>query len=491
MSYKPTNVVIRVADLSKRYALFQSPMDRVRQSVDLHVRRLLRRQQPIRRNEFDALKHVSFAVERGETVGIVGRNGSGKSTLLQLICGTLTPTSGEVEVHGRIAALLELGAGFNPDYTGRENVFLNAAILGLSRKEAEGKLGDILAFADIGQFIDQPVKTYSSGMFVRLAFATAINTDPDILIVDEALAVGDEAFQRKCFARLRQIQNDGATILFVSHSAQSVIELCDRAILLDDGELLMQGDPKAVTSQYQRLVHAPPEKADAIRADIRLLETESTQELPESINEGAMSKELVATTRQSGAVLLSHPDIALQFEAFEDSIRPESTITYSERGAKISNVRIVNSNNELCNILVQGQTYYYCYKVTFESRQRDVSFAMLLKTVTGLEISGEWSHLAGEGLSFEAGEAAEVRFPFTNRMLQGTYFANAGVFSHAEGDFVQLHRVIDAVMFKVAPYPEPQRYFGIVTSRDRNSTKHVEVQRVEAFSFPKRADQSL
>lgn len=259
---------IEVRGVSKRYALFSSPAERLRRSAAVRVRRLLGQAYPSNGSEFAALDFVSFEIGRGETVGIVGRNGSGKSTLLQIICGTLSPTSGTVRVNGRIAALLELGSGFNPEYTGRDNVFLNSAILGASEEETRARMDQILDFADIGRFIDQPVKTYSSGMYVRLAFATAINAQPDILIVDEALAVGDEAFQRKCFARLRQIQEQGATILFVSHNAQSVISLCSRAILLDQGQMLMEGAPKEVTAQYQRLVHARKEDAEGIRQSI-------------------------------------------------------------------------------------------------------------------------------------------------------------------------------------------------------------------------------
>ena len=191
-------------------------------------------------------------MNKGETLGIIGRNGSGKSTLLQIICGILLATSGRVEVNGKVSALLELGAGFNPEYTGRQNVYIKGSILGLTTKAIEARFDDIMAFADIGDFINQPVKTYSSGMAVRLAFAVAISVDPDILIVDEALAVGDAAFQRKCFARIKHIQESGSTILFVSHGAGTVIELCSRALLLEKGELIASGSPKQVISHYHR-----------------------------------------------------------------------------------------------------------------------------------------------------------------------------------------------------------------------------------------------
>ena len=219
-----SEIAISVADVSKRYQIYDAPSDRLKQMLTRARKQYFR--------EFSALKNISFEVRKGETVGIIGRNGSGKSTLLQIICGTLNPTGGTLHTRGRIAALLELGAGFNPDFTGRENVYMNAAILGLSKLEIEQRFDDIAAFADIGEFIEQPVKSYSSGMSVRLAFAVAINVDAQILIIDEALSVGDELFQRKCFSRIEAIRAQGATILFVSHSGGTIIELCDRAILL-------------------------------------------------------------------------------------------------------------------------------------------------------------------------------------------------------------------------------------------------------------------
>jgi len=231
-----------------------------------------RTQPPNFHREFWALKDVSLDIKKGESVGIVGRNGSGKSTLLQVICGTLAPTGGSVENCGRVAALLELGSGFNPEFTGRENVYVNAAVFGLGEEEVDARFGDIAAFADIGEFIEQPVKTYSSGMVVRLAFAVAINADPEILIVDEALSVGDELFQRKCFSRIEAIRKNGATILFVSHSGNAIVELCDRAVLLDAGEKLAIGEPKHIVGHYQKLLYAPSDKRDAIRGQIRQMD---------------------------------------------------------------------------------------------------------------------------------------------------------------------------------------------------------------------------
>lgn len=244
-------VAIRVANLSKCYQIYADPRDRLKQSIYPRLQRLAGLAAKQYHRDFWALRDVSFEVRRGETVGIVGKNGSGKSTLLHLIVGTHAPTSGEVEVNGRITALLELGSGFNPQFTGRENVFLNAAIWGLTRQQTAERFDEIAAFADIGDFIDQPVQTYSSGMFLRLAFAVQVCLDPDILVVDEALAVGDAYFVHRCFHRIRQMKEAGKTILFVSHDTASVNNLCDRAIWISEGRVRLDGFPEEVTARYR------------------------------------------------------------------------------------------------------------------------------------------------------------------------------------------------------------------------------------------------
>lgn len=229
------DIAIRVQNISKCYHIYDRPHDRLKQSLFSKLQRFIRTQPKQYHREFWALKNISFEVQRGETVGIIGRNGSGKSTLLQLICGIIHPTGGTLHTEGRVAALLELGSGFNPEFTGRENVYMNAAVLGLSREETDARFDEISAFADIGDFIEQPVKTYSSGMYVRLAFAVNVHVDADILIVDEALAVGDSFFQAKCMSRMKKIVESGSTILFVSHDINSIKALCERTLWIDNG----------------------------------------------------------------------------------------------------------------------------------------------------------------------------------------------------------------------------------------------------------------
>jgi ABC-type polysaccharide/polyol phosphate transport system ATPase subunit len=243
-------VAIRVRDLSKCYQIYNRPADRLKQFIVPRVQRLIGGRPSTYFNDFWALSKVSFEVKKGETVGVIGRNGSGKSTLLQIVCGTLNPTSGDVQVNGRIAALLELGAGFNPEFTGRENVHMNGALLGLSAEQIDSRFADIAKFAEIGSFIEQPVKTYSSGMFVRLAFAVAVHTDPAILIVDEALSVGDIAFQNKCMQKIKDLKERGTSILFVSHDLSTVQIVCDRVIWLQQGQLMQQGDAVSVCQEY-------------------------------------------------------------------------------------------------------------------------------------------------------------------------------------------------------------------------------------------------
>jgi lipopolysaccharide transport system ATP-binding protein len=244
------DIAIRVNNLSKRFEIYDEPRDRLKQFVLPRLQSLAGQTSKQYYREFWALKDVSFEIKKGETVGIIGRNGSGKSTLLQMICGTLNPTSGSIQTNGRIAALLELGSGFNPEFSGRENVYMNASVLGLSNEEIDARYDDIAAFADIGDFIKRPVKTYSSGMMVRLAFSVAIHVDPNILIVDEALSVGDAYFQAKCANMIQSIISKGATVLFVSHDTASVKSLCNRALLLDSGHSQFMGDVNTVVEKY-------------------------------------------------------------------------------------------------------------------------------------------------------------------------------------------------------------------------------------------------
>ena len=261
-----SDVAIRISNLSKCYEIYEAPSDRLKQFLLPRLRRLIGKPPKQYFREFWALKDVSFEVKKGETIGIIGRNGGGKSTLLQMICGTLNPTGGSIETNGRIAALLELGSGFNPEFTGRENVYMNASVLGLQREEIDARFSDIVAFADIGEFIEQPVKTYSSGMMVRLAFAVIAHVDADILVVDEALAVGDAFFTQKCMRFLRTFMKTG-TILFVSHDTGAVVNLCNAAVLLNHGQVVQTGAPKDVIGHYLATLYEESQAIDGAASE--------------------------------------------------------------------------------------------------------------------------------------------------------------------------------------------------------------------------------
>lgn len=399
---------LRVNNVSKTYLSYAKPEDRLKQFL-FPGRKLYR--------EFHALSGVSFSVGKGEMVGIVGANGSGKSTLLQIICGTLSPSAGEVAVSGRLSALLELGAGFNPDFTGRENIWLYARVLGFPENEIRAKFDKIVEFSGIADHLDQPVRTYSSGMYVRLAFSVAVATDPDILVVDEALSVGDEAFQRKCFSRIEEIKSRGATILLVSHSASTVVETCDRAILLDGGEKLMEGPPRRVMSAYHKLIFSPADKRSLVREGIKGAPASAPQEAASS---------------------------------FVPGMTPESRVVYEPDGAEITGIRLTDEDENDANLLTLRRRYILTYRVKFFETAFKPRFGMMIKTTAGTELAGMGAE-EDELEIIEAGSEAVVKFTFQCLMLPGTYFINCGCSAVKNGERVFLHRIVDALMLKTLP----------------------------------------
>ena len=312
-------IAISLNNVSKCFKRYARPVDRLKEILFPNKSYA---------QEFWALRDISFEIMKGETMGIIGRNGAGKSTLLQLICGTLTPTSGEVQVNGRVSALLELGAGFNPEFTGRENVYMNGAIMGLSKTEVSERFDNVAAFADIKDFIDQPVKTYSSGMYVRLAFASAIHVDPDILIVDEALAVGDMFFQAKCMARMRRMMESGVTVLFVSHDTISVKGLCQRGVFLENGELKKIGKASDVVATYISLVHG-----------------DMNQELKLQVEDNKDKSERSKKAKKDNQVV-SNSVISKIFVSTDQEMEfAEGYHRYGEGGAKVLDIKLLDSHN--------------------------------------------------------------------------------------------------------------------------------------------------
>lgn len=459
MSFEPA---VSCRDLGKRYDVYQKPHHRLLELVGGGARA----------RSFWALRHVSLNVMPGETVGIVGRNGSGKSTLLQMLCGTLEPTEGELQVRGRVAALLELGAGFNPEFTGRENALLNGTLLGMSSEEIEKCMPAILEFADIGEFIDQPVRTYSSGMYVRLAFAVAISVEPDVLVVDEALAVGDEAFQRKCYARIDELKAKGTAILFVSHAASAIVQLCDRAILMEAGEMWAEGEPKDIIAGYHKVLYSPPEKRAVVMEELR-----GKSFVPQGL-------EAVAGARTADPAGVALVDVSMaeqpaSHERFDADLVPKSTLSYESRGALIESPEVLNSEGRVVNVLSPGKIYRYRFQVRFESAAQQVHFGMLIKSTAGVELFGLASHAHGEGIDqVPAGEVLCVEFRFRASMLPGAYFINAGCvgFLPGEGE-TYLHRLLDAVMFRVESTRIANRMSGFFDLAEDPPCRVSEVQR--------------
>ncbi|MDP6978294.1 MAG: ABC transporter ATP-binding protein [Myxococcota bacterium] len=426
---QPGEPAICIRGVAKTYRLYARPQDRLWE--------LLGRGGHARHREVQALRSIDLDVGHGETLGIVGANGSGKSTLLRLICGTLEPTQGRVDVRGELAPLLTLGAGFHREFTGRENVLMSGAIQGMSRKEIEARLPEIEAFAEIGPFFDRAVKTYSTGMVARLAFSLAVHCDPEVLVIDEVLAVGDEAFNRKCFARIEAIKSTGATIVFVSHVAERVIELCDRAVLLDAGELLCEDEPKAVIARYKKLVHAPHTQRSAVRDEIIR-------------GEADVEGDVDATAKP----------------ALDPALRSQSRVELRGERAQIFDPHLTDLHGAPVNQLEAGGVYRFRFEVEFREPARGVRFGMMIKPVTGAELAGQASHAADRVMEKVAGGSRlRVDFAFRAALAPGAYFLNAGVLARDAGfdgeEERYLHRILDATMFRVVQ-GEPTRATGRV-----------------------------
>lgn len=450
-------VAIRVDGLNKCYRVFERPQDRLVQAVRARFGFIAGSQKSLFR-EFWALQDVSFDISRGETVGIIGRNGSGKSTLLQAICGTLTPTAGAVGVDGRIAALLELGTGFNPDFTGRENVYMNASILGLSEADIRSRFDDIVAFADIGDFIDQPVKTYSSGMYVRLAFAVIAHVDADILVVDEALSVGDVFFAQKCMRFLRDFQESG-TVLFVSHDASAITNLCDRAIWLDDGRVVMDGPAKDVCEAYHASTygHAP------VRTFAPALQDASVG-MESSVDEGAWQPEDQALHR----VFRFDPDQS----------------GFGDGSAKITAIHLEDVQGRRLSHVRGGEVVALVVEATASMRIDRPIIGFFLKDRLGQHLFGTNTYREdpkGQP-AVDAGARVVAKFSFQMPYLpQGRYtvdaaIANGSYDAHTQADWTYDALVIESVSSTVSTGLVGIPYRAIHIGVEDNATSPVNTQ---------------
>jgi ABC-type polysaccharide/polyol phosphate transport system ATPase subunit len=465
LSDHTASAAVSLRGVSKHYTVWSDPAERLLAPL----RQALRgRDAPTKAHTFTAVRDVSLDIQPGECLGIVGRNGAGKSTLLQMIAGTLRPSTGDIAVHGRVAALLELGSGFNPDFTGRENIHLYASILGLAKAEIDAKYDAIVAYAGIGDFIHSPIRTYSTGMAVRLAFAVCVHVDADILIIDEALAVGDARFQFKCHATLEQMQQEGRTIIFVSHDTNAVKRMCRTAVLLERGEVLFKGAPNDVVNLYTKLITSP-HGAEAIRTDIEEAKRKSgapapaeTLATPASASPAPAPPE--ARPESAPSVFTSvapHPSEGGVLIAEERAHQQVSDKEYAYGGeaGKIVSVAMTDEQGRPRLTFVTGATATIRFTCEAFDAISDPIYAVTLKDVRGLEIFGTNSFFQSlTPPSLKAGEKAAVEFAVRLNVQPGVYFASLGWVRLVDGEVHVIHRRYDVLRFDVMPL---DRSFGI------------------------------
>lgn len=420
-----SKIAISVKNLTKIYKLYDKPIDRLKETLSITKKKYHR--------EHYALRDISFDVKEGESVGIIGTNGSGKSTILKIITGVLNQTSGELQVKGKISALLELGAGFNLEYTGMENIYLNGTMMGYTKEEIENKLDNIINFADIGEFINQPVKTYSSGMFVRLAFAVAINIDPEILIVDEALSVGDVFFQAKCYKKFQEFRDMGKTIIFVSHDLKSVSKYCDKVILLNKGIFIEEGNPKKVIDTYKKILVNQFDK--------------------EIKNEKEKEKNVESKVLWKSKMNLN-----------------SNKLEYGNKDAEIIDFGILDENNIFTNTVNKNESFKIKMKVRFNKKIQEPIFAFTIKDIKGNEITGTNTMI--EEVYFknpERNDVVEVEFEQIMNLQGGEYLLSLGCTGFKDGDFTVYHRLYDVCSISVVSSKDSVGFY------DMNSKVIVEI----------------
>lgn len=436
---------IRVKNLDKMYKLYDRPMDRLKESLGLTRKKKYK--------EHYALRDINIDIKRGETVGIIGTNGSGKSTILKIITGVLNPTAGEVEVDGRISALLELGAGFNMEYSGLENVYLNGTMCGFSREEIDSRLQAILDFADIGDYIYQPVKTYSSGMFVRLAFAVSINIDPEILIVDEALSVGDVFFQAKCYHKFEEFKKLGKTILFVSHDLSSVSKYCDRVILLNKGEKLAEGSPKEMIDIYKQVLVGQYEISDE-KDEVSLLNDEE-------LHAHAAAKASTEGQTGAGGGETSQNGAAGQ---------SDQTLEYGTRQAMITDCYLTDDKGVKTTAVIKGSEFSVHMFVEFYEELPAPIFACSIKNPLGVEITGTNTMVEKAFLEpVSAGTKKEIVFQQKMSLQGGEYLISLGLTGYEGDQFKVYHRLYDVESITVISDKNTVGYYDMdskVTVKD-------------------------
>lgn len=425
------NIAIQVTDVEKVYKLYEKPSDRLKEAFGLGKK--------CHHTKHHALKGIDMTIRQGECVGIIGTNGSGKSTILKIITGVLNPTKGSVTVNGRISALLELGAGFNMEYNGIENIYLNGTMIGFSEKEIDEKLDAILEFADIGEYVYQPVKTYSSGMFVRLAFAVAINIEPEILIVDEALSVGDVFFQAKCYHKFEEFKEMGKTIVFVSHDLSSISKYCDRVVLLNQGVKLGEGEPKKMIDTYKQVLvgqYVAPESGEE-----RLLDDEQLREMAAKGIDGSKHTAAGGKNAAEGNADAANSNI----KPGVDGENPE-LLEYGSKKAIITEYYVTDEKGTKTSAILKGSKFTIYMKVQMMEKLQAPIFAFTIKNVRGTEITGTNTMFEKAFLeSVEANEVKEVTFTQEMNLQGGDYLLSLGVTGYEDDDFTVYHRLYDVL----------------------------------------------
>lgn len=432
MSFEKNEIAIRISNISKCYEIYDSPRNRLKQFVLPRMQRLLGLSVKKYFNEFWALRDISFEVKKGQTYAVVGKNGGGKSTLLQIICGTLTPTTGTIQTNGRVAALLELGSGFNPEFTGRENVYMNASVLGLNNDEIDERFEAIVQFADIGDFIEQPVKTYSSGMMVRLAFAVIAHVDADILVIDEALSVGDVFFTQKCMRFLRAFMENG-TVLFVSHDTGAVVNLCSQAVLLQKGQIVAQGIPKEIVTQYMANLYSTTQEVDGI----------------ETTKEKVIELEPTVFTRDMREALINGSNLRNDIEVFNFD---EQQSGFGAGGAKIVSVQILDTDYAPLNWIVGGEQIVLEIKCQAVQEIYRPIVGFQIKDRLGQVIFCDNTYLAYQNdlVYIPPGADFSARFEFRlPRLPTGDYSISPAVAEGTQQEHVQHQWLHDALVIKV------------------------------------------
>ncbi len=457
---KNVEYAVEVKNVTKIYRLYDKPIDRLKESLSVTHREY--------HKDFYALNDLSFTVEKGQTVGIIGTNGSGKSTILKIITGVLTPTTGEVSVKGKISALLELGAGFNQDYTGVENIYMNGTMMGYSKKEMDEKLPEILDFAEIGDFVYQPVKTYSSGMFVRLAFALAINVEPEILIVDEALSVGDVFFQSKCYRRMEEIRKSGTTIIMVTHDMGSIIKYCDKVVLLNKGEFIAQGSAGKMVDLYKKILAG---QMDALREELEVMNDfsgDNAEETEKSGSEGILGEASESKNAKSvdkadslndssveNVIAKQMADSSASSKVKPALMKDKITINtnreeYGDGRAQIFDLGLVDARGNITNLLLKGEKFTIRERIRFNAPIEAPIFTYTIKDKKGTELTGTNTLFEGANVErVKEGDVYDVAFTQKMTLQGGEYLLSMSCTGFEGGEHVVYHRLYDVANITV------------------------------------------